>query len=99
MGTRIADLQCKEVVNICDGARMGYVNDVELDIHTGRLVAIVVPGPWSFSCLFSKGEEFVVPWCQIEKDRRRYHTRALRHAAAAAPQEKGTPPQVFYLTA
>ncbi|MBS7315538.1 MAG: YlmC/YmxH family sporulation protein [Clostridiaceae bacterium] len=67
MGTRIADLQCKEVVNICDGARMGFVNDVELDICTGRLVAIVVPGPWSFSCLFAKGEEFVVPWCQIEK--------------------------------
>ena len=67
MGTRIADLQCKEVVNICDGARMGYVNDVELDINTGRLVAIVVPGPWSFSCLLSKGEEYVVPWCQIEK--------------------------------
>ena len=67
MSTRIADLQCREVVNICDGARMGYVNDVELDIHTGRLVAIVVPGPWSFSSLFSKGEEYVVPWSQIEK--------------------------------
>lgn len=67
MSTRIADLQCREVVNICDGARMGYVNDVELDIHTGRLVAIVVPGPWSFASLFSRGEEYVVPWNQIEK--------------------------------
>ena len=67
MGTRIADLQCKEVVNVCDGARMGYVNDVELDVNTGRLVAIVVPGPWNLSCLFAKGEEYVVPWSQIEK--------------------------------
>ena len=67
MNTRIADLQCKEVINVCNGERMGYVNDVELDIGTGRLVAIVVPGPWSFSCLFSKSEEYVVPWCQIEK--------------------------------
>ncbi|MBE6934882.1 MAG: YlmC/YmxH family sporulation protein [Ruminococcaceae bacterium] len=64
---RIAELQCREVVNVCDGCRMGYVGDVELDIHTGRLVAIVVPGPWRLSCLFSKGEEYVVPWCQIEK--------------------------------
>lgn len=67
MNTRIADLQCKEVINVCNGERMGYVNDVELDINTGRLLAIVVPGAWSFSNLFSHGEEFVVPWCQIEK--------------------------------
>ena len=67
MNTRIADLQCKEVINVCSGDRMGYVNDVELDINTGRLVAIVVPGPWKFSSLFSRGEEYVVPWCQIEK--------------------------------
>ena len=64
---RIAELQFREVVNVCDGCRMGYVGDVELDIHTGRLVAIVVPGPWRLSCLFSKSEEYVVPWCQIEK--------------------------------
>lgn len=67
MSTRIADLQCREVINICDGCRMGYVSDVELDIGTGRLVAIVVPGPWSFSGLFSRGEEYIVPWSQIEK--------------------------------
>lgn len=41
---RIADLQCKEVVNITDGCRLGYVSDVELDILTGKVVAIVVPG-------------------------------------------------------
>jgi YlmC/YmxH family sporulation protein len=67
MTSRIADLQCKEVVNVFDGARMGYVNDVELDVDNGRLCAIVVPGPWSFGSLFSKGEEYVVPWGQIEK--------------------------------
>ena len=67
MNTRIQDLQCKEVINVCTGERMGYVNDVELDLSTGRLLAIVVPGPWSFSSLFSHGEEFVVPWSQIEK--------------------------------
>ena len=41
---RIADLQCKEVVNITDGCRLGYVSDVEIDILTGKVVAIVVPG-------------------------------------------------------
>lgn len=34
---RIADLQCKEVVNITDGCRLGYVSDVEIDILTGKV--------------------------------------------------------------
>lgn len=67
MNTRIADLQCREVINVCNGERLGYINDVELDINTGRLVAIVVPGQWSISSLFSKGDEYVIPWNQIEK--------------------------------
>ena len=45
---RIADLQCKEVVNITDGSRLGYVGDVEIDVLTGRVVAIVVPGRCRF---------------------------------------------------
>lgn len=51
---RIADLQCKEVVNITDGCRLGYVSDVELDILTGKVVAIVVPGKCRFFGLFGR---------------------------------------------
>ena len=40
---RIVDLRCKEVISVCDGSRLGYVNDVEIDTCSGRLVAIVVP--------------------------------------------------------
>ena len=32
MQCRIADLRCKEVVNICDGCRLGYAGDLELKI-------------------------------------------------------------------
>jgi sporulation protein YlmC with PRC-barrel domain len=44
MQCRIADLRCKEVVNVCDGERLGFVEDVLIDTVTGRMVAIVVPG-------------------------------------------------------
>jgi len=65
--TRIADLQCKEVVNLCTGCRMGFVNDVEVDVNTGRVVAIVVPaGRGLLGALFHK-EEHVIPWGSIEK--------------------------------
>ena len=64
---RIADLQCKEVVNLCDGARLGYVSDVEIDICSGQLTAIVVPGECGVLSFLSKGEEYVIPWHDIEK--------------------------------
>ena len=64
---RIADLQCKEVVNITDGCRLGYVSDVELDILTGKVVAIVVPGKCRFFGLFGRADDYVIPWHCIRR--------------------------------
>lgn len=66
-GCRIAELRMKEVINLCDGARLGYVGDLEVDILCGRVVALVVPGRCWFFGLFGRGEEFVIPWDAIDK--------------------------------
>lgn len=62
MQCRIADMRCKEVINICDGCRMGFVCDVEINTVTGQLVAIIVPGPCRFFGLFGREEDYVIPW-------------------------------------
>ena len=64
---RIAELQCKEVVNLCDGCRLGYVSDVVVDICSGRLVALVVPGKNAMFSWITKEEDYVIPWDKIEK--------------------------------
>ena len=64
---RIVDLRCKEVINVCDGARLGYAFDVEFDSCTGQIVAIVVPGPCRFFGLFGREDDYVVPWECIAK--------------------------------
>ena len=64
---RIADLQCKEVVNITDGCRLGYVSDVEIDILTGKIVAIVVPGKCRFFGLFGRADDYVITWQCIRR--------------------------------
>ena len=38
---RIGDLQYKEVINISNGSRLGYVSDIEFDIHTGKILSFV----------------------------------------------------------
>jgi YlmC/YmxH family sporulation protein len=66
VGSRIADLRLKEVVNIRDGCRLGFVSDVEIDVECGRVLAIVVPGHYHFG-LFSREPDYVIPWSGIEK--------------------------------
>ena len=38
------DFKHKEVINICDGKRLGYVQDVTADLKTGTITSIIVPG-------------------------------------------------------
>ena len=35
MRIRMGELRCKEVINIADGSRYGYVEDAEIDLETG----------------------------------------------------------------
>jgi YlmC/YmxH family sporulation protein len=62
---RFSELRCKEVINICDGSRLGYVFDLALDLVCGKITAIIIPGPAKFCGMFGHGEEFVVPWEKI----------------------------------
>ena len=42
---RICDLREKEVINICDGERLGFVEDVEFDLCTGKITHIYYSRP------------------------------------------------------
>jgi len=62
----VNDLRNKEVINVCDGRRLGCVVDVEFNVCDGRIIALVVPGE-SKQSLFGKCEGMSIPWCKIEK--------------------------------
>lgn len=62
MLNRLADLRCKEVINVADGCRLGFVCDVEIDIVTGRVAAIIVPGPCRILGLFGRDDDYIIPW-------------------------------------
>ena len=64
---RFVSVRCKEVINVCDGSRLGYVSDLELDMETGRVLALIVPGPGRFFGLFCGKDEYVIPWCRVCK--------------------------------
>ena len=66
MGCCINDLRDKEVINICDGRKLGCVDDVEVDIVSGRLVSIIVPCDGRLFG-FGRSKSLVILWDCIEK--------------------------------
>ena len=67
MGTRLADLRYKEVINVLDGSRYGYVEDVEFDPDSGQIAALVVPGRPRLFGLLGRGEDVVIPWSAVRR--------------------------------
>ena len=67
MQCRMRDLRCKEVINICDGCRLGFVADVDVKIPEGQVCAIIVYGPCRFFGLFGRDSDFVIPWQAVRK--------------------------------
>ena len=61
------ELRRKEVINLRDGARLGAVCDLEVDLCSGTVCSIVVPGPPKMWGLLKSDEELVIPFCEINK--------------------------------
>jgi YlmC/YmxH family sporulation protein len=64
---RASELRQKEVINISDGRRVGFVNDVEINFDEGIIEALVIPGSGKMFGLLGKDDEFVIPWSRIKK--------------------------------
>lgn len=60
------DFKHKEVINIADGKRMGYVQDVTADLETGVITSIIVPSGNKLLNMFSSSNDVVIPWNNIK---------------------------------
>lgn len=65
MGQKGLDFKHKEVVNITDGRRLGYVQDVTADLETGVITSIIVPGNNKLLNMFAGNNDIVIPWKNI----------------------------------
>ena len=59
---RICELKEKEVINVCSGRRLGCIADVEINICTGEIEAIVIPRTGEkYADFFGTDCEYVIP--------------------------------------
>ena len=66
MGEKGLDFKHKEVINISDAKRMGYVQDVTADLETGVITSIIVPGNNKMFNIFRGNNEIIIPWDKIK---------------------------------
>jgi len=67
MSMKFTELQCKEVICISDGRRLGFVTDVLVEMPEGNVCAIVVPGPCKILGVAGRRDDFVIPWSCIRR--------------------------------
>ena len=67
MQCRMVELRRREVINIRDGCRLGFVGDVEVRVPEGQVSALIVFGPCRFFGLFGRGEDYYLPWECIQR--------------------------------
>lgn len=66
MSPKGLDFKHKEVININDGKRLGYVQDVTANLETGMITSIIVPGSNKFFSMFSSANDIVIPWKNVK---------------------------------
>lgn len=62
-----SDLRCRDVINICDGRKLGRPIDLLFN-DRACVEALVVPAPGNFmNFLRADREGFVIPWGRIRR--------------------------------
>jgi len=67
MSIKFSELQCREVICVSSGQRLGFVSDVRIDISEGKVCAIVVPCPGKLLPVPGRHEDYIIPWSAICK--------------------------------
>lgn len=64
---KISETKMKEVINIVNGERLGYIYDFEIDLDKGTIVAMIMSGNIKGLGFFSKPNDIVISWHEVVK--------------------------------
>ena len=64
---RISDFQLKDIINLSDGKKLGTLQDLDIDLVTGQINAIIVTPNGKWMTFFQREEEIIIPWRKIKK--------------------------------
>ena len=62
---RISEFQEKEVVNVENGKLLGHIGDLDVNMTTGKIEHIIIPGGGKMFGMFGRENDVVIPWRNI----------------------------------
>ncbi len=65
MNCSFFELRHKEVINRSNGCRIGFVDDLDIDVDNACLKALIIYGGFRCFGLFGRKNDFVIPWKNI----------------------------------
>lgn len=65
MYSSFSALRDKEVIDIASGCKIGYVDDINIDIDTAELESLVIYGRSKWFGLFGREEDVKISWKDI----------------------------------
>lgn len=67
MKIRLEELRYKEVISVTDGCRFGFVEDAELDLDSGQVTALIIPGRRRLFGLLGREADRLIPWKAVRR--------------------------------
>lgn len=62
MESSFLELRCKEVVNVCDGKRLGHIVDIVFDLCSACVLGFVLPGEKTGWNIFKNCNQIFLPY-------------------------------------
>lgn len=63
-----SELKMKDVIDVNRGKKLGFIDDVDIEIENGRIRAFVVPAhQYKLFNFFMKKNDIVISWDEIKK--------------------------------
>lgn len=62
----LENMRNKEVIDVQTGERLGYIDDVKMNLETAGIVALIIYGRDRFFGLLGKEDDIIIPCSEIE---------------------------------
>ncbi|KAB2337430.1 YlmC/YmxH family sporulation protein [Cytobacillus depressus] len=64
---KISEFQLKDVINVANGKKLGNIGDIDINVQTGNINAIIIGGSGKVLGFFGREEDIIIPWKNILK--------------------------------
>lgn len=63
--SKISEFQSKDVVNVSNGKVLGHIGDLEINVTTGKIESLIIPGNGKMLGFFGRESDIVISWRNI----------------------------------